>query len=108
MAKRTPKRTKKAIAESASALQDVIDSAEELLESLKDQPGAAVQRAREKISTTLKMPRDRLEDLKGTEVASDAFDSTVRFLKSDPWRTVAIGALAVLVISLVVRGTSAS
>jgi ElaB/YqjD/DUF883 family membrane-anchored ribosome-binding protein len=54
------------------------------------------------------MARDRLEDLKGTEVASDAFDSTVGFLKSDPWRTVAIGALAVLVISLVVRGTSAS
>jgi ElaB/YqjD/DUF883 family membrane-anchored ribosome-binding protein len=40
------------------------------------------------------------------EIASDAIDSTVGFLRSDPWRTVAIGALAVLAVSLLVRSGS--
>jgi ElaB/YqjD/DUF883 family membrane-anchored ribosome-binding protein len=103
MTRRTIKQTKKATAESASGLRAMIDSAEGLLEDLKDQSGAAVESVREKISTTVQMARDRLEDLEVSEVASDAIDGTVGFVKSDPWRAIAIGALAVIAISLVAR-----
>jgi ElaB/YqjD/DUF883 family membrane-anchored ribosome-binding protein len=42
------------IAESASGLQNVIDSAEEVLESLKDQQGAAAERVRGRISAAFR------------------------------------------------------
>ncbi len=106
MTRRPAQRAKKTIAESASGLQSVIDSAEEALESLKDQQGAAAERIRERISATLDKARQRLDDLDVPELASDAFEGTVGFLKDNPWRTVAIGALAVLAASLVVRGLS--
>jgi hypothetical protein len=53
MTKRRAKQAKKSVGTAASELQSVIDSAEELLESLRDQQGAAVDRLREncRIST---------------------------------------------------------
>jgi ElaB/YqjD/DUF883 family membrane-anchored ribosome-binding protein len=106
MTKRTAKQAKRAVAESASGLQGVIDSADELLDSLRDQQGEAVDRLRTKIAASVKAARDRLEDLDVPELASDAVDSTTSFLRSDPWRTVAIGALAALAVSLIVRSSS--
>jgi ElaB/YqjD/DUF883 family membrane-anchored ribosome-binding protein len=106
LASKTAKRLKKKVADAASGLQDLIDSAEELLESIKDQPGAAAQKLREKIADTVEDARARLADLDVPEMASNAMNSTVGFLRADPWRTVAIGALAVLAVSLMVRSGS--
>ena len=97
------KRRAKLNADNASGLQDVIDSAEEFLESVRDQQGAAVDRLRERVSATMGAARDRLKKLDLPEAASDAMDSTADFLRSDPWRTVAIGALAALAISLLMH-----
>ena len=104
MTKRAAKRAKQALAESASGLQDVIDSADELLESLRDEQGEAVERLRTKIAASVTSAQERLESLEAREFARDAAGSTARFLRRDPWRTVAIGALAALAVSLVVRG----
>ena len=106
MVTKRARQTKKKVSEAASGLQDLIDSAEELLESVKEQQGAAAEKLRKKISETLENARARLSQVDVPEFASDAVDSTVGFLRSDPWRTVAIGALAVLAVSLLVRGGS--
>jgi ElaB/YqjD/DUF883 family membrane-anchored ribosome-binding protein len=106
MASKRAKQSKKKVSDAASGLQDLIDSAEGLLDSVKDQQGVAAERMREKISETVENARTRLSELDVPEIASDAIDSTVGFLRSDPWRTVAIGALAVLAVSLLVRSGS--
>lgn len=106
MAKRTTKQARKAVADSATGLQHVIDSAEELLESLRDQQGAAVDQLRAKVSSTVKDARRSLDELDIPELASDAVDSTVGFVRRDPWRSVAIGALAALAVTVVMRSGS--
>ena len=106
MTSKRARQSKKKVSEAASGLQDLIDSAEELLESMKEQQGVAAEKLREKIAATLENARARLSQLDVPEIASDAVDSTVGFLRSDPWRTVAIGALAVLAVSLLVRSGS--
>lgn len=106
MTSKRARQSKKKASEAASGLQDLIDSAEELLESMKEQQGVAAEKLREKIAATLENARARLSQFDVPEIASDAVDSTVGFLRSDPWRTVAIGALAVLAVSLLVRSGS--
>lgn len=101
------KKIKKAAADSSSGLQSVIDSAEELLESVKDQQGAVAAQLREKLSDTISKTRDRLEEFDAQEATSDAIDTTVRFIRSDPWRSVAIGAFAFLAVTLLLRRSSA-
>jgi ElaB/YqjD/DUF883 family membrane-anchored ribosome-binding protein len=105
MAKRRAK-ISKAISDSSAGLDDLIESGEELLESLKDAQGEAADKLRAKVSSAVKNARARVKDVDVQELASDALDSTVGFLRSDPWRTVAIGALAVLAVSLLVRAGS--
>ena len=106
MTSKRARQSKKKVSQAASGLQDLIDSAEDLLESMKEQQGAAAEKLREKIAATVEDARARLSQLDVPEIASDAVDSTVGFLRSDPWRTVAIGALAVLAVSLLVRSGS--
>ena len=96
---------KKTVADAGSGLQDLIERAEDLLESMKDQQGAAVETLRSKVSETIQSARTRLSQLDVPESASNAVDGTVGFLRSVPWRTVAIGALAVLAISALVRSS---
>ncbi|HEX4268301.1 MAG TPA: hypothetical protein VHY36_10465 [Steroidobacteraceae bacterium] len=100
MAKRRTKHANAAVADTATGLQDLIDSAEELLESLRDQQGAAVELLRAKVSATIGNARERIGELDVPVLASDAVEGTVAFLRSDPWRSVALGALAALAISL--------
>lgn len=100
------KRSKKSVPTTTSGLQDLVEGAEELLESLKDQQGGAADALREKLAQTIDSAQTRISQLDVPEIASDAVESTAAFLRSDPWRTVAIGALAVLAISLWVRSSS--
>jgi ElaB/YqjD/DUF883 family membrane-anchored ribosome-binding protein len=106
MAQPRARQAHKSVADAASGLQDLIESAEELLENIRDEQGAAVDRLRDKISASVSNARDRLADMDVPEVASQAYDSTIGFLRRDPWRAVAICALAVLATSLLMRGSS--
>jgi ElaB/YqjD/DUF883 family membrane-anchored ribosome-binding protein len=96
---------KRAVADSASGLQNLIDSSEEVLESLKDQQGAAVDRLRERLSATMRVAQHRLSDLDLPDTASAALESTVGFVRGNPWRAVALGALGVLAAVLFMRTT---
>ena len=104
MTKRTA--TRRAVAESASGLQGIIDSADELLESLRDQQGEAVDQLRTRVAANVKSARERLRRLEVPELAGDAIDRAAGFFRASPWRTVAIGALAAVAIALVARTSS--
>jgi ElaB/YqjD/DUF883 family membrane-anchored ribosome-binding protein len=105
----TKREARRATAHNANGLHDLIETAEELLESLQDQQGAAVQALREKVSATLEVAQRRLQLLEPEirAAASDAMDSAVSFVRRDPWRAVAIGALAGLAITMLMRGGEA-
>src|ERR1700743_267158 len=105
MATKRAKQAKKKLADAAFGLQELIDSAEGLLENAKDLEGTAAEKLREKVSETVRSARARLSELDVPEMASDAVDSTVGFVREDPWRAVAIGALAMLAVSLLVRSS---
>lgn len=104
MTKRTA--TRRAVAESASGLQGIIDSADELLESLRDQQGEAVDQLRTRVAANVKSARERLRSLEVPELAGDAIDRVAGFFRTSPWRTVAIGAVAAVAIALVARTSS--
>lgn len=104
MTKRTA--TRRAVAESASGLQGIIDSADELLESLRDQQGEAVDQLRTRVAANVKSARERLRSLEVPELAGDAIDRAAGFFRASPWRMVAIGAVAAVAIALVARTAS--
>jgi ElaB/YqjD/DUF883 family membrane-anchored ribosome-binding protein len=98
--------THRAVAESASGLQGIIDSADELLESLRDQQGEAVDQLRTRVAANVKSARERLRSLEVPELAGDAIDRAAGFFRASPWRMVAIGAVAAVAIALVARTAS--
>lgn len=106
MTKRRAMHAKNSVSDAASGLQDVIDTAEELLDNVKDQQGAAMDSLREKLSDTMSDARQRLRNLEVPQTLSKAYDSSVDAIRSDPWRAVAIGALAALAITFLIRATS--
>ena len=106
MAMRRAMRAKNSISDAATSLQDVIDSAEDMLDNVKDQQGDAADHLRTKLSESVANARKRLASLNVAESVSDAYDNTVGFFRDDPWRAVAIGAIAVLAATIIVRAVS--
>ena len=102
---RTARTAKRAVGNAAAGLQDLIESADELLSDLHDQQGAAVNALRKRVSHTAAVARRRLDRLSPViaDVASDTLDGAVGFVRRDPWRSVAIGAVAVLLLSMFAR-----
>jgi ElaB/YqjD/DUF883 family membrane-anchored ribosome-binding protein len=76
MSRSEAKLAKGAIASAASRLEELIDLAQERLESLG--------------------PNIRA-------VASDAVDSSATFVRRDPWRAVAVGAITCLALAMFLR-----
>jgi ElaB/YqjD/DUF883 family membrane-anchored ribosome-binding protein len=106
MAKRGARQAKDWVDDAASDLGELMGSSENLLESLKDQQGAAVERLRAKASAAISSARDRLDHVDVSEVASDVYENTVGLIRQDPWRAVAVGALAALAALLMTRALS--
>jgi ElaB/YqjD/DUF883 family membrane-anchored ribosome-binding protein len=98
-------RAKSAAAGAAAGLQDLIDSADELLADLQHQQGAAVEALRQRMTATVAAARRKLEEIAPDikAAAGEALDTTVGFVRRDPWRAVAIGALTLLAFSLLSR-----
>lgn len=65
-----------------------------------------VAQLREKLSDTINKTRDPLEEFDAQEAASEAINTTVGFVRNDPGRAVAIGALALLTVTLLLRLSS--
>src|SRR5205085_2842807 len=80
------------------SLQGLIDSAEQLMEEIKDQHEPAIAEVRSRASATLKAARARLSLLQ-PEIAPfrrKALRATGRFVRRDPWRATAVTSLFVL------------
>lgn len=79
-------------------LADLIESVEALLEDLKDQRGTAADKLRTRAWATVKTARRRLSDLRPEvgDLAAKTMRGTAQFVRRDPWRAVAIGALVIV------------
>jgi len=83
-------------------LEDLIESAEALLGELKGQQGVVVENLRDRALSTINTARRRLADLQPEvqELATKTLKNTVTFVRSDPWRAVALGALLVVALGV--------
>jgi ElaB/YqjD/DUF883 family membrane-anchored ribosome-binding protein len=106
MARVRAMRAKNSVSGAAAGLQNVIDSAEDMLENVKDQKGDAIDRMRKKLAESVAEARQRLANLEVPESVSVAYDNTLGFVRDDPWRAVAIGALAILAVTVLIRATA--
>jgi ElaB/YqjD/DUF883 family membrane-anchored ribosome-binding protein len=95
-------------------LEDLIESVEALLEDLKEHKGAAADKLRTRAWATVKSARRRMANvsphvgeiaaktLRGT---ASGLRTTADFVRQDPWRAVAIGALAVVALGAIARAS---
>jgi ElaB/YqjD/DUF883 family membrane-anchored ribosome-binding protein len=83
-------------------LKQVADNAEELLRTTGQQVGARYQTARSKFESTLSNARDELSSLEERVMdgTRDAIDTADRYVHQNPWQAVGAGALAGLLIGL--------
>lgn len=87
-------RSRRAAAEEVTeGLQAILDSAQEFLETLGDQKGAAVDDLRARLSATVASTTRRLSSFAG-EASVQAAKSTVRYVRREPWKAVGIAVLA--------------
>ena len=91
-------------AEIESGLEELIAGAEALIEELQDQKGEAVDNLRSRAAATIRNARRRLVDLRPDvqDLAARTARTTAAFVRRDPWRAVALGALAVLALGIFV------
>lgn len=85
-----------------SGLEELIESAESLLVELEGQKTAVADSLRKRAAATIKSARRRLAQVQPDvqELAAKTYRGTVTFVRQDPWRAIALGALVVLAIGL--------
>lgn len=83
-------------------LNRIVSQAEELLKTLGEEGGAAVEAVRQRVLRTVGQAKVKISDA-GTRVrasAHDAADVTDRYVHDNPWRSIAYGAAAGAVVAL--------
>jgi ElaB/YqjD/DUF883 family membrane-anchored ribosome-binding protein len=98
----------KVVDPSVEELNRIVAQAEELLSSLGDSTDEAADAVRARVTETLEQARSRLaataeESVKIAESFADRADSYVR---SNPWQSVALAALAGSVLTLLLTKSS--
>jgi ElaB/YqjD/DUF883 family membrane-anchored ribosome-binding protein len=84
-------------------LNRVVAQAEELLKTLGEEGGAAVDAVRQRVVRTVNQAKVRLADA-GTRVrgaATDAARVTDTYVKDNPWKSIAYGAAAGALIAVI-------
>jgi len=84
-------------------LNRIVAQAEELLKTLGEEGGAAVDAVRQRVLRTVSQAKVRLADA-GTRVrgaANDAAKATDSYVHDNPWKSIAYGAAAGAAIALV-------
>ena len=86
-----------------SNVKSVVSEAENLLRSSGDQMGANYQAALERFESTLQTARMNLRVLEEQVAATtkEAMATTDRYVQENPWAAVGIGAVAGLLIGMV-------
>jgi ElaB/YqjD/DUF883 family membrane-anchored ribosome-binding protein len=85
-------------------LKAVIKDAEELLKNTGQQVDDGYQSARAKFETSLKSAKNGLSNAEESLIArtKDAAQSTDKYVQDHPWQSVGVGAIAGLVIGLLI------
>jgi ElaB/YqjD/DUF883 family membrane-anchored ribosome-binding protein len=85
-------------------LKLILRDAEDLLRSTSQQAGDGYQVARAKFESTMGMAKENLSDVEQivAENTRVAMENTDRYVKENPWQAVGVGALAGLVVGLIV------
>jgi ElaB/YqjD/DUF883 family membrane-anchored ribosome-binding protein len=84
-------------------LNRIVAQAEELLKTLSEEGGAAVDAVRQRVLRTVNQAKVRLADA-GTRVrgaATDAAKATDGYVQENPWKSIAYGAAAGAAIALI-------
>ncbi|WP_019139502.1 DUF883 family protein [Noviherbaspirillum massiliense] len=84
-------------------LKAVIKEAEEFLRNTGSQAGEGYQTARARFESTLSNAKDGLSSLQSQAMSSskDAMEAADQYVHTNPWQAVGIGALAGLIVGLV-------
>jgi ElaB/YqjD/DUF883 family membrane-anchored ribosome-binding protein len=99
----------------AGELEDLINSATELLESVKDQRGEAIDALRSRASRNLDKARQRAASLKpqmreaatrAADTATWAAGAATDFARRNPWSSVAIGTAVAAAVAILVYASS--
>lgn len=86
----------KAIADPAiEELNRIVEQAEALLRSLGDESGDAADAVRQRVTQTLHQAKSRLEETahSAEELAESLADRADRYVRANPWQSLAIAAL---------------
>lgn len=85
-----------------TGLKAVIDEAQQLLNKAENQADRSIGSTRERMSSSMRSARDSLSDMQDSAVSvtRDAAKTTQRYVKSNPWKTIGIGALAGVAIGM--------
>jgi ElaB/YqjD/DUF883 family membrane-anchored ribosome-binding protein len=84
-------------------LNRVVTQAEELLKTLGEEGGAAVDAVRQRVLRTVSQARSRLADTSARVkvAATDAARTTDTYVHDNPWKSIAYGAAAGAAIALI-------
>ena len=76
-------------------LNRIVEQAEDLLKQLGEQTGEAADAVRERVTQTLNQARSRLAAtaVEAEQVVESLADRTDRYVRTNPWQSVAIAAL---------------
>jgi ElaB/YqjD/DUF883 family membrane-anchored ribosome-binding protein len=84
-------------------LNRIVGQAEELLKTLGEEGGAAVEAVRQRVQRTVHQARARIAEtsqrVKGA--ATDAAHATDRYVHDNPWKSIAYGAAAGAAVALI-------
>lgn len=83
-------------------LNRVITQAEELLKTLGEEGGAAVEAARQRVLRTVNQAKVRIADagVRARGAAKEAARATDTYVHDNPWRSIAYGAAAGAAVAL--------
>jgi ElaB/YqjD/DUF883 family membrane-anchored ribosome-binding protein len=89
-------------------LNRIVSQAEELLQSLGEQTGEAADAVRERVTQTLNQAKAKLAAtaVEAEEVVDSLAQRTDRYVRSNPWQSVAIAALLGGAVTLLITRLS--
>jgi ElaB/YqjD/DUF883 family membrane-anchored ribosome-binding protein len=88
--------------DTVAELSRIISQAEDLMKSLGEEGGAAVEAVRARVMRTAQQARVRIADasVRAKEAAADAARATDRYVQDNPWKSIAYGAAAGAAVAL--------
>ena len=89
-------------------LNKIVEQAEDLLKQLGDQTGEAADAVRERVTQTLNQARSRLAAtaVEAEQVVEGLAQRTDKYVRANPWQSVAIAALLGGALALLITRTS--